>query len=432
MPFYEYECPNCKFYTEVMQKISDAPLDNCPSCGKNALKKLVSAPVFRLKGAGWYETDFKSDKEKKRNLGPTEEAKPEAKAETKGETKPRRRARRKPTPRPMPRRTASRTPGRRRVRARRGRTPGPNRRARRGVPGRASPPRAPRAHAEDHAAHAPLGPWTAPKPGAPRPRGGRCGATWSPAFSCGCRSSPPSGWCVSCCTSWTGRCCCCRRSTGPRRWSALRSRASACCSRSSSCSSPDSSSPISSGAAHRWGEELLNRVPVVRSVYGGVKSFTESVLSQSNSFRKVVMVQYPRTGVWSIGFMTAEDVPEVSERPGSSTRPCTFPPPESDLRIHRHRAAPRGDRAADVGGRGHEDDRHLRGRGAAGPRPRGRPGGQAGRLIRAPRGGCGGAIASVTSRASCVHITADTSTSGSSARKSRSPAGCTAGAITAA
>jgi putative FmdB family regulatory protein len=68
MPFYEYECANCKFYKEVMQKISDAPLKKCPSCGKNALKKLVSAPVFRLKGAGWYETDFKSDKENKRNL----------------------------------------------------------------------------------------------------------------------------------------------------------------------------------------------------------------------------------------------------------------------------------------------------------------------------------------------------------------------------
>ena len=63
-----------------------------------------------------------------------------------------------------------------------------------------------------------------------------------------------------------------------------------------------------------WGEELLNRIPVVRSVYGGVKSFAESVFSQSNAFRKVVMIQYPRTGVWSIGFLTAEDVPEVSER----------------------------------------------------------------------------------------------------------------------
>ena len=65
-----------------------------------------------------------------------------------------------------------------------------------------------------------------------------------------------------------------------------------------------------------WGEELLNRIPVVRSVYGGVKSFAESVLSQSNSFRKVVMVEYPRKGVWSIGFLTADDVPEVSERLG--------------------------------------------------------------------------------------------------------------------
>jgi uncharacterized membrane protein len=68
-----------------------------------------------------------------------------------------------------------------------------------------------------------------------------------------------------------------------------------------------------------WGEDLLNRIPVVRTVYGGVKSFAESVLSQSNSFRKVVMIEYPRAGVWSIGFLTAEDVPEVSERLGE---PC--------------------------------------------------------------------------------------------------------------
>jgi putative FmdB family regulatory protein len=72
MPFYEYECSNCKFYTEVMQKITDAPLTKCPSCGKNALKKLVSAPIFRLKGAGWYETDFKGDKESRRNLAGSE------------------------------------------------------------------------------------------------------------------------------------------------------------------------------------------------------------------------------------------------------------------------------------------------------------------------------------------------------------------------
>jgi putative FmdB family regulatory protein len=85
MPFYEYECQACKYYTEVMQKISDKPLVKCPSCGKRALKKLVSAPVFRLKGAGWYETDFKTDKENKRNLsGPDKD---EAKADTKAEAK---------------------------------------------------------------------------------------------------------------------------------------------------------------------------------------------------------------------------------------------------------------------------------------------------------------------------------------------------------
>jgi uncharacterized membrane protein len=66
-----------------------------------------------------------------------------------------------------------------------------------------------------------------------------------------------------------------------------------------------------------WGEDLLNRIPVVRTVYGGVKSFAESVLSQSNSFRQVVMIEYPRPGLWSIGFLTAEDVPEVSERLGA-------------------------------------------------------------------------------------------------------------------
>jgi putative FmdB family regulatory protein len=89
MPFYEYECQACKFYLEVMQKITDKALTKCPSCGKKKLKKLVSAPVFRLKGAGWYETDFKSDKEGKRNLaGPEkDEAKPEAKIEGKTEAK---------------------------------------------------------------------------------------------------------------------------------------------------------------------------------------------------------------------------------------------------------------------------------------------------------------------------------------------------------
>jgi putative FmdB family regulatory protein len=82
MPIYEYECSQCRYYLEVMQKISDAKLKKCPSCGKNALQKLISAPVFRLKGSGWYETDFKSDQERKRNLAGAE--KDEAPADSKG------------------------------------------------------------------------------------------------------------------------------------------------------------------------------------------------------------------------------------------------------------------------------------------------------------------------------------------------------------
>ena len=89
MPFYEYECPNCGYRDEVLQKITDKPLKKCPSCGKNSLRKLMSAPLFRLKGSGWYETDFKSDKENKRNLhgADKEESKSESKPDTKTETK---------------------------------------------------------------------------------------------------------------------------------------------------------------------------------------------------------------------------------------------------------------------------------------------------------------------------------------------------------
>lgn len=82
MPFYEYECSACKFYVEALQKVSDPPMKKCPSCKKQTLKKLVSAPVFRLKGGGWYETDFKSDQENKRNLVGDEKEAAESKSET--------------------------------------------------------------------------------------------------------------------------------------------------------------------------------------------------------------------------------------------------------------------------------------------------------------------------------------------------------------
>ncbi|HUK01544.1 MAG TPA: DUF502 domain-containing protein [Steroidobacteraceae bacterium] len=70
-------------------------------------------------------------------------------------------------------------------------------------------------------------------------------------------------------------------------------------------------------------EELLHRIPLVRSVYSGVKSFAESVLSTSHSFRQVVAVEYPRAGLWSIGFVTAEEFAEVSSKTGQQ-QVCVF------------------------------------------------------------------------------------------------------------
>ena len=86
MPIYEYQCDKCGHHLEALQKISEKPLRECPECGRHTLKRLMSAPLFRLAGSGWYETDFKSDKEQKRNLlekGEKEPSKSEDKPETK-------------------------------------------------------------------------------------------------------------------------------------------------------------------------------------------------------------------------------------------------------------------------------------------------------------------------------------------------------------
>lgn len=64
MPIYEYECEACSHQFEALRKISDEPLLVCPSCNVPKLRKKISAPVFRLKGGGWYETDFKSGNKK--------------------------------------------------------------------------------------------------------------------------------------------------------------------------------------------------------------------------------------------------------------------------------------------------------------------------------------------------------------------------------
>ena len=64
MPIYEYKCLKCGHQFEVIQRFSDKPVEICPNCKNNKVEKLVSAPSFRLKGGGWYETDFKTGSKK--------------------------------------------------------------------------------------------------------------------------------------------------------------------------------------------------------------------------------------------------------------------------------------------------------------------------------------------------------------------------------
>ena len=64
MPIYEYKCSKCEHQFEIIQRFSDNPLESCPKCDQKSIKKLVSAPSFRLKGGGWYETDFKTGSKK--------------------------------------------------------------------------------------------------------------------------------------------------------------------------------------------------------------------------------------------------------------------------------------------------------------------------------------------------------------------------------
>ena len=82
MPIYEYRCQSCGHELEKLQRMSDAALTACPACGKDKLRRLISAAGFRLKGAGWYETDFKSGD--KRNLADSSGAKGESAGKSNG------------------------------------------------------------------------------------------------------------------------------------------------------------------------------------------------------------------------------------------------------------------------------------------------------------------------------------------------------------
>jgi len=78
MPIYEYRCDDCGFQNEYLQKVSEPPMTLCPSCGKEAFRKLLSAAGFQLKGSGWYVTDFKNSGKAASKSTPSEGAKAEA------------------------------------------------------------------------------------------------------------------------------------------------------------------------------------------------------------------------------------------------------------------------------------------------------------------------------------------------------------------
>jgi len=84
MPIYDYKCSNCEHQFELIQKFSDQPAEVCPECSKKSIQKLVSAPSFRLKGGGWYETDFKTGD--KKNIVDANDDKPMKPKETKKPT----------------------------------------------------------------------------------------------------------------------------------------------------------------------------------------------------------------------------------------------------------------------------------------------------------------------------------------------------------
>jgi putative FmdB family regulatory protein len=98
MPIYGYACKECGHTLDALQKMADDPLVDCPECGEPALKRQLSAPRFRLKGQGWYETDFKKDNQRniagekdgskaEGNGDATTDAKSESKSDTKTDTK---------------------------------------------------------------------------------------------------------------------------------------------------------------------------------------------------------------------------------------------------------------------------------------------------------------------------------------------------------
>jgi putative FmdB family regulatory protein len=100
MPIYAYRCEDCGHELDALQKISDPPLTECPACGAQALTKQITAAAFRLKGSGWYETDFKKESDKRKNLHQEGEAKKDKPATDQAAEKPAAAAESKPKSKP--------------------------------------------------------------------------------------------------------------------------------------------------------------------------------------------------------------------------------------------------------------------------------------------------------------------------------------------
>jgi putative FmdB family regulatory protein len=88
MPIYAFECDSCGHSFDRLQKLSDPDPDTCPECEKPSIRRQLTAPAFRLAGSGWYETDFKKDGDKKRNLAKSEDAPAKSGGDAKPEAKP--------------------------------------------------------------------------------------------------------------------------------------------------------------------------------------------------------------------------------------------------------------------------------------------------------------------------------------------------------
>ncbi len=87
MPIYAYRCTDCGFEDEFLQKVSEPPMTVCPSCGKEAFRKQLTAAGFQLKGSGWYATDFRNKGSKPSAAGESAESKAESKSEAKSDLK---------------------------------------------------------------------------------------------------------------------------------------------------------------------------------------------------------------------------------------------------------------------------------------------------------------------------------------------------------